>query len=61
VFVVARNGRRQTVGIWCAQWFRQAGRRPQPRFRKYKKVAQSIEHFRLLPVLMLLMVMRFRE
>jgi hypothetical protein len=25
------------------------------------KVAQSIEHFRLLPVLMLLMVMRFRK
>src|SRR6184192_397697 len=36
VFVVARNGGRQTVGIRCAQWFRQADRRPQPRFRKYK-------------------------
>src|SRR5882762_4415897 len=41
VFVVARNGGRQTVGIRYAQCFGQADRRPQPRFRKYKG---STEH-----------------
>ena len=33
MFVVARNGGRQTVGIRCAQWSRQADRRLHPRFR----------------------------